>query len=63
MVSRLIYSKHFWRNSRGRGGCSGGLGIYYWESAWVDNAGLGSSCADNLLVNWETRRRIEYDQL
>lgn len=29
---------------------SGGLGIYYWEPAWVDNAALGSSCADNLLV-------------
>lgn len=33
---------------------SGGLGIYYWEPAWVDNAGLGSSCADNLLVSYET---------
>lgn len=32
-------------------GVSGGLGIYYWEPAWVDNAGLGSSCADNLLVS------------
>jgi arabinogalactan endo-1,4-beta-galactosidase len=31
---------------------SGGLGIYYWEPAWVDNAGLGSSCSDNLLVSW-----------
>lgn len=33
-------------------GVSGGLGIYYWEPAWVDNAGLGSSCSDNLLVSW-----------
>ena len=31
---------------------SGGLGIYYWEPAWVDNAGLGSSCADNLLFSY-----------
>lgn len=34
-------------------GVSGGLGVYYWEPAWVDNAGLGSSCADNLLVSYE----------
>lgn len=30
---------------------TGGLGIYYWEPAWVGNADLGSSCADNLLVS------------
>ncbi|KAJ6155066.1 hypothetical protein N7470_005632 [Penicillium chermesinum] len=35
------------------GGVPGGLGIYYWEPAWVDNAGLGSSCADNLLVSYQ----------
>ncbi|KAL2864625.1 arabinogalactan endo-1,4-beta-galactosidase [Aspergillus lucknowensis] len=34
---------------------AGGLGLYYWEPAWVDNAGLGSSCDDNLLVDWETQ--------
>lgn len=28
---------------------AGGIGIYYWEPAWVQNAGLGSSCSDNLL--------------
>ncbi|KAJ7635102.1 arabinogalactan endo-1,4-beta-galactosidase [Roridomyces roridus] len=28
-----------------------GLGICYWEPAWIGNAGLGSSCADNLLVD------------
>ncbi|KAL4881450.1 family 53 glycosyl hydrolase [Aspergillus karnatakaensis] len=33
---------------------SGGLGVYYWEPGWVHNAGLGSSCYDNLLVDWET---------
>ncbi|KAJ5625926.1 hypothetical protein N7510_002235 [Penicillium lagena] len=33
-------------------GVSGGLGIYYWEPAWVNNAGLGSSCADNLLFSY-----------
>lgn len=30
---------------------TGGLGVYYWEPAWINNAALGSSCADNLLVN------------
>lgn len=28
-------------------------GVYYWEPGWVDNAGLGSSCEDNLMVDWE----------
>ncbi|KAJ5582823.1 hypothetical protein N7535_001443 [Penicillium sp. DV-2018c] len=35
---------------------TGGLGVYYWEPAWVDNAGLGSSCEDNLLFDWEDDR-------
>lgn len=28
-------------------------GVYYWEPGWVNNAGLGSSCEDNLMVDWE----------
>jgi arabinogalactan endo-1,4-beta-galactosidase len=28
-----------------------GIGICYWEPAWIGNAGLGSSCDDNLLVD------------
>ncbi|KAJ7193501.1 arabinogalactan endo-1,4-beta-galactosidase [Mycena pura] len=28
-----------------------GLGIAYWEPAWIGNAGLGSACADNLVVD------------
>ncbi|RDB27932.1 putative arabinogalactan endo-beta-1,4-galactanase A [Hypsizygus marmoreus] len=28
-----------------------GIGIVYWEPGWVGNAGLGSSCADALLVD------------
>ncbi|KAL1712710.1 glycoside hydrolase family 53 protein [Schizophyllum commune] len=32
----------------------GGTGIIYWEPGWIGNAGLGSSCADNLLVDWNT---------
>ncbi|KAF9892714.1 hypothetical protein FE257_001116 [Aspergillus nanangensis] len=35
-------------------GTTDGLGIYYWEPAWVDNAGLGSSCHDNLMVDYDT---------
>ncbi|KAF2260947.1 glycosyl hydrolase 53 [Lojkania enalia] len=27
-----------------------GTGIFYWEPAWIDNAGLGSSCGWNLMV-------------
>ncbi|KAF7343488.1 Arabinogalactan endo-beta-1,4-galactanase [Mycena venus] len=30
---------------------SHGIGIIYWEPGWVGNAGLGSSCADALLVD------------
>jgi arabinogalactan endo-1,4-beta-galactosidase len=32
-------------------GTTDGLGIYYWEPAWIDNAGLGSSCDNNLMVD------------
>jgi len=34
------------------GVCSeaGCTGLFYWEPAWIDNAGLGSSCDWNLLV-------------
>ena len=27
-----------------------GTGLFYWEPAWIDNAALGSSCANNVLV-------------
>jgi arabinogalactan endo-1,4-beta-galactosidase len=30
---------------------AGGDGFFYWEPAWIDNAGLGSSCDDNLQVD------------
>jgi arabinogalactan endo-1,4-beta-galactosidase len=32
-------------------GVSGGEGLFYWEPAWINNANLGSSCADNLMVS------------
>lgn len=30
---------------------SGGVGLFYWEPAWIDNAALGSSCADNTMFS------------
>lgn len=37
-----------------------GKGVIYWEPGWIGNAGLGSSCADSLLVdgNGATRSSI-----
>jgi arabinogalactan endo-1,4-beta-galactosidase len=32
-------------------GVSGGSGLLYWEPAWINNANLGSSCANNLMVS------------
>lgn len=32
-------------------GVSGGVGLFYWEPAWIQNADLGSSCADNLMFS------------
>lgn len=26
-----------------------GTGLFYWEPAWLDNAGLGSSCESNTM--------------
>ncbi|KAL5337026.1 Arabinogalactan endo-beta-1,4-galactanase A [Aspergillus crustosus] len=46
--------KTFLREVAGALDASGGLGLYYWEPGWVHNAGLGSSCYDNLIVDWET---------
>ena len=31
---------------------SGGVGVFYWEPAWVNNAGLGSSCESNTMFEW-----------
>ncbi|KAB8072018.1 putative arabinogalactan endo-beta-1,4-galactanase A [Aspergillus leporis] len=31
-------------------------GLYYWEPAWTNNSGLGSSCEDNLLVDYNTNQ-------
>ena len=32
-------------------GTKGGVGLYYWEPAWIGNANLGSACSDNLMVD------------
>lgn len=33
-------------------GTDGGVGIFYWEPAWLNNAGLGSSCEANTMFEW-----------
>jgi len=40
---------------------SHGKGILYWEPEWIGNAGLGSSCADNLIVNSDGSSRASID--
>ncbi|KAH8885133.1 glycoside hydrolase family 53 protein [Thozetella sp. PMI_491] len=32
-------------------GTSKGVGLFYWEPAWINNANLGSSCANNLMFS------------
>lgn len=32
-------------------GVKGGVGLFYWEPAWVHNANLGSSCANNCMFS------------
>ena len=29
-----------------------GTGIFYWEPAWMNNQGLGSSCESNTMFTW-----------
>ncbi|KAI1414814.1 glycoside hydrolase family 53 protein [Hypoxylon sp. FL1857] len=33
-------------------GVKNGNGIFYWEPAWMDNQGLGSSCESNTMFSW-----------
>ncbi|KAH6675341.1 arabinogalactan endo-1,4-beta-galactosidase [Plectosphaerella plurivora] len=33
-------------------GISRGVGLYYWEPAWMNNQALGSSCDSNTLFSW-----------
>ncbi|KAK0628474.1 putative arabinogalactan endo-1, 4-beta-galactosidase [Bombardia bombarda] len=32
-------------------GVKGGVGLFYWEPAWIHNANLGSSCANNCMFS------------
>ncbi|KAF7922051.1 uncharacterized protein EAE98_008262 [Botrytis deweyae] len=32
-------------------GVNGGVGLFYWEPAWINNAALGSSCSDAILFD------------
>jgi arabinogalactan endo-1,4-beta-galactosidase len=36
----------------------GGNGLFYWEPAWTKNAGLGSSCHDNLMFSWSSGQAL-----
>jgi arabinogalactan endo-1,4-beta-galactosidase len=38
-------------------GVKGGAGLFYWEPTWIQNANLGSSCADNLMVDQTGKAR------
>ncbi|KAI1498840.1 family 53 glycosyl hydrolase [Biscogniauxia marginata] len=33
-------------------GVSNGVGLFYWEPAWINNQGLGSSCESNTMFEW-----------
>jgi arabinogalactan endo-1,4-beta-galactosidase len=33
-------------------GVKKGVGLFYWEPAWVNNQGLGSSCSSNTMFAW-----------
>lgn len=40
------------------GAVAGGVGIEYWEIAWVTNAGLGQTgCEDNIMFEYEGNAR------
>ena len=34
-----------------------GVGLFYWEPAWIHNAGLGSSCAENTMFAYPGQAR------
>jgi arabinogalactan endo-1,4-beta-galactosidase len=44
-------------------GVKGGAGVFYWEPAWIDNANLGSSCPDCLMVDPNGNARSSYQFL
>ncbi|KAI0854452.1 glycoside hydrolase family 53 protein [Daldinia vernicosa] len=42
-------------------GVKNGNGIFYWEPAWTDNAGLGSSCESNTMFSWPGKELSSLD--
>jgi arabinogalactan endo-1,4-beta-galactosidase len=36
-------------------GVKGGVGLFYWEPAWMTNQALGSSCSSNTMFSWPGR--------
>ncbi|KAI1107905.1 glycoside hydrolase family 53 protein [Jackrogersella minutella] len=42
-------------------GVKNGAGIFYWEPAWMDNAGLGSSCESNTMFSWPGKELSSLD--
>ena len=43
-------------------GVSGGVGLFYWEPAWIQNAALGSSCPDSLMVEQSGAVRAAHEE-
>ncbi|KAI1805906.1 glycoside hydrolase family 53 protein [Daldinia bambusicola] len=42
-------------------GVKNGNGIFYWEPAWMNNAGLGSSCESNTMFSWPGKELSSLD--
>ncbi|KAF3060959.1 Arabinogalactan endo-beta-1,4-galactanase [Daldinia childiae] len=42
-------------------GVKNGNGLFYWEPAWMDNAGLGSSCESNTMFSWPGKELSSLD--
>ncbi|KAI2640675.1 glycoside hydrolase family 53 protein [Hypomontagnella submonticulosa] len=42
-------------------GVKNGVGIFYWEPAWMNNQGLGSSCESNTMFTWPGKELSSLD--
>ncbi|OTB08683.1 glycoside hydrolase family 53 protein [Hypoxylon sp. CI-4A] len=42
-------------------GVTNANGIFYWEPAWMDNQGLGSSCESNTMFSWPGKELSSLD--
>ncbi|KAK6954227.1 hypothetical protein Daesc_004193 [Daldinia eschscholtzii] len=43
-------------------GVKNGNGIFYWEPAWMNNAGLGSSCESNTMFSFLILRTVPFPE-